>query len=90
MAKCLNGGACVNGKCMCKKGFEGELCEVNLNEGSNAGWIILLILIIAAAGVGIYLLVKKNQNSWTKSGAGEASYKSEFIENNQKQTEIKN
>lgn len=89
MAKCLNGGACVNGKCVCRKGYEGELCETDLNSGSNAGWIILLILVIAAAGVGIYLLIRKNQDSWTKSGAGEDSYKGEFIEHNAKQTEVK-
>jgi hypothetical protein len=27
LAKCQNGGACFNGKCLCKEGFYGEYCE---------------------------------------------------------------
>ena len=29
MAKCLNRGACLNGKCVCQKDFYGEFCEDN-------------------------------------------------------------
>ena len=45
MAKCLNGGACVNGKCVCAKNFYGDFCEQNTLESSNAGWYILIFLI---------------------------------------------
>lgn len=27
LARCKNGGACFNGKCLCKEGFYGEFCE---------------------------------------------------------------
>lgn len=29
LASCLNGGACFNGKCICKDDFYGEFCEIN-------------------------------------------------------------
>ena len=38
IASCLNGGACFNGKCMCRNGFSGEFCE---NESKEI-FIILL------------------------------------------------
>jgi hypothetical protein len=88
LSKCLNGGACVNGKCVCRKNFDGEFCENDLTASSNIGWIILIILIIAAGAVGGYLIFKKNQDSWTKSG-NEDQYNNQFIENNKKETEIK-
>lgn len=90
MAKCLNGGACVNGKCICRKNFEGEICEVELNGSSNLGWIILLILLIAALIVGGVLVYKhlKNEGSW-KSEESTGKYNSKFLENNAKAEEIK-
>jgi hypothetical protein len=24
--QCMNGGACLNGQCKCRKGFEGDYC----------------------------------------------------------------
>ena len=29
LASCLNGGACFNGKCICREDYHGELCEFN-------------------------------------------------------------
>ncbi len=29
LASCLNGGACFNGKCICREDFYGEWCEFN-------------------------------------------------------------
>ena len=26
--QCMNGGQCLNGKCVCRKGFEGTFCNV--------------------------------------------------------------
>lgn len=86
MAKCQNGGACVNGKCICPKNFAGEFCEDNLTEESNAGWWILIIIFLAALGVGGYLLFKKNQDSWMANKKG--GLEGNFIEKNQKPTQI--
>ncbi len=86
MAKCLNGGACVNGSCVCKKNFQGEFCEIDQNGGSNLGWIILIILIFSAVIVGGFLLFRKTQESWMKPEND--SYKKEFIEDKKKETNI--
>lgn len=32
MARCLNGGACINGKCECLNDYEGDFCEINSNK----------------------------------------------------------
>ncbi|CAL8103565.1 unnamed protein product [Calicophoron daubneyi] len=29
---CENGGLCIRGKCICKKGFEGDRCEIDTDE----------------------------------------------------------
>jgi hypothetical protein len=90
MAKCLNGGACVNGKCVCQKNFDGEFCENNLIETSNAGWIILVIVLLAALGVGVYLLFinKKIPDSWTGNKQQDPNLQNEFIEKDQKPINI--
>ncbi len=66
MAKCLNGGACVNGKCICTKTFGGDFCEEDLTSDSSWVWWVLIFLLLAAAGIGGYLLFKKNEDTWTK------------------------
>ena len=33
IASCLNGGACFNGKCICKNGYSGEFCQ-NESKGN--------------------------------------------------------
>ena len=88
MAKCQNGGACLNGQCVCQKGFSGDFCEENENESSNIGWYILIILFLAALGVGGYLLYKKNQDSWQKSGGDNDGPNKQFIEGEKKPTMI--
>jgi len=87
LSKCLNGGACVNGECKCKKGFKGSFCEIDLMKGSNLGWILLIILILLSIGVGAYMLFRKNQNSWTKTGT-KNEYRKDFIENKKEEMEI--
>lgn len=87
LSKCLNGGACVNGICKCRKGFKGDFCEVDLMKGSNLGWILLIILIILSIAVGGYMLFKKNQTSWTKTGT-KNEYRKDFIENKKEEMEI--
>jgi len=92
MAKCLNGGACVNGKCVCQKDFDGEFCENSLTESSNAGWIILIVLLLAAVGVGVYLLFinKKNSDQWVNNNNNQSNtdVNQDFIEKNQKPINI--
>ena len=55
MGKCLNGGSCFNGKCLCLKGFSGDFCEDSESSSSKAWlWILLTILGICALGAGVY------------------------------------
>ena len=68
IGKCLNGGACQNGACACREGFEGETCAVEgknrfnftthffivVKEGGLIGWIIVFTILILVA-VGLYL-----------------------------------
>ena len=72
MGKCLNGGSCFNGKCLCLKGFSGEFCE-DYEGGSSKTWlwILLIIILIAALCAGFYYYIlpwlqKKNPDfvSW--------------------------
>ena len=56
MARCNNGGACFNGKCICLQEFYGEFCEHSINESSGTGWIIfILVLLIALIAGGVYV-----------------------------------
>ena len=55
MGKCLNGGSCFNGKCLCAKGFTGDFCESKEGEHSFTWlWILLCIVLLAVAGFLIY------------------------------------
>jgi len=54
LARCKNGGACFNGKCLCTEQFYGDFCEYNKNESSSLAWIVLLILLLAVAGGAVY------------------------------------
>jgi len=51
LGKCLNGGSCFNGKCLCLDGFSGEFCE---SSGGGSGFLTFLkyLAILAAAVVG--------------------------------------
>ena len=60
MGKCLNGGSCFNGECLCVKGYTGEFCEDEEGHSSLTWlWIILGLLGIGASGYGIYYLWPK-------------------------------
>ena len=79
MAKCQNGGACFNGKCMCLEGFSGEFCEETKGEGIN--WLLILLILIAVALIGAiiyYFINKKFFKSWTTTN--KSSIKQPFTE----------
>ena len=51
LGKCLNGGSCFNGECMCLEGFSGKFCQNIESEGSLAWlWILIVLIILAVAG----------------------------------------
>ena len=56
MGKCLNGGSCFNGKCLCVDGFSGDFCEDD-NKTSSKTWIWVLLGILLLIGL-IYLIYK--------------------------------
>ena len=66
MGKCLNGGTCFNGECLCVKGFSGEFCENEKGQSSLTWlWILLGLIILGIAGYLIYKYWDKIQ-SWFK------------------------
>jgi hypothetical protein len=66
MGKCLNGGTCFNGECLCVKGFNGEFCENEKGQSSLTWlWILLGLIILGIAGYLIYKYWDKIQ-SWFK------------------------
>ena len=74
MGKCLNGGSCFNGECLCVKGFSGEFCEDD-NKSSSKTWLWVLLIIICLIGLG-YLgykfypyIMSKCREGWTKSNS---------------------
>ena len=74
MGKCLNGGSCFNGECLCVKGFSGEFCEDD-NKSSSKTWLWVLLIIICLIGLG-YLgykfypyIMSKFREGWTKSNS---------------------
>ena len=56
MGKCLNGGTCFNGECLCVNGFIGEFCE-NEKGQSSLTWLWILLGLICLGIVG-YLIYK--------------------------------
>ena len=75
MGKCLNGGSCFNGECLCLKGYTGEFCEDEEGHSSLTWlWVILGLLGIGAVGCGIYYFwgkimdfFKRKYQPWTMS-----------------------
>ena len=68
MGKCLNGGSCFNGKCLCAEGFEGEFCEDKEGEHSFTWiWILLAIVLVGVIGYLIYRY-KDNIKVWIDRG----------------------
>lgn len=69
MGKCLNGGSCFNGECLCLKGYTGEFCEDEEGQSSLTWlWILLGLLGIGAAGYGIYYFWPKIKDCFTNKG----------------------
>ena len=60
MGKCLNGGSCFNGKCLCAKGFTGEFCE-SIEGQHSFTWLWILICLALLAVVG-FLIYKYREN----------------------------
>ena len=55
MGKCLNGGSCFNGKCLCAEGFVGEFCESIEGQHSLTWlWILICLALLAVVGFLIY------------------------------------
>ena len=55
MGKCLNGGSCFNGKCLCAKGFIGEFCQSIEGQHSLTWlWILICLALLAVVGFLIY------------------------------------
>ena len=72
MGKCLNGGSCFNGECLCVDGFTGEFCQYD-EKSSSKTWLWILIGIICLIGL-IYLgyklyprIKRLCKEGWTKS-----------------------
>ena len=60
MGKCLNGGSCFNGQCLCLKGFSGDFCEEEDGQSSLTWlWILLGLIGLGATGYGIYYFWSK-------------------------------
>ena len=72
MGKCLNGGSCFNGECLCVNGYTGEFCEDD-NKSSSKTWLWVLLAIIclgglAFAGYKYYpYIMRKCRGGWIKS-----------------------
>ena len=70
MGKCLNGGSCFNGECLCVEGFSGEFCEDEKNKSSSKTWLWILLLIICLIGLGYlgykYDIINKFKDGWLK------------------------
>ena len=63
MGKCLNGGTCFNGECLCIKGFTGEFCENEKGQSSLTWlWILLGLIILGVVGYLIYKYWNKIKN----------------------------
>ena len=55
LGKCLNGGSCFNGKCLCLEGFSGDFCEDTEGQMSLTWlWYLIIIAILGVAGYFIY------------------------------------
>ena len=73
MGKCLNGGSCFNGECLCVEGFSGEFCENEENQSTSKNWLWIILFIICLIGLG-YLgykyypqIMSKCREGWTKT-----------------------
>ena len=72
MGKCLNGGSCFNGVCLCIDGFSGEFCEDNIKSSSKTLlWIlfgIVCLVVLGYLGYKMYpFIMRKCREGWTKT-----------------------
>ena len=69
IGKCLNGGSCFNGKCLCLENYSGEFCENEKGQSSSLTWLWILLGLICAGGVafGIYKYWDTIKNSFRKT-----------------------
>lgn len=67
LGKCLNGGSCFNGECLCSKGFSGDFCE-NSSESSSKAWLWIFLGLLGAGGAGYlayWFFTNKSSQGWT-------------------------
>ena len=97
MGKCLNGGSCFNGECLCVEGFSGDFCE-NEEGKHSTKWLFYLLGFILLGGA-LYLIWKywdkiknlfKKTQPWTTNQQQNASFafkeeqsKNNFVDPNQ-------
>ena len=68
MGKCLNGGTCFNGECLCVKGFTGEFCENEKGQSSLTWlWVLLWLIILGVVGYLIYKYWDKIKNMFKRT-----------------------
>ena len=68
MGKCLNGGTCFNGECLCVNGFIGEFCENEKGQSSLTWlWILLGLIIFGIVGYLIYKYWNKIKSLCSKT-----------------------
>jgi len=84
LGKCLNGGNCFNGKCLCPEGFSGDFCENKKGSSNVLKYLGILALIVVLSGLG-YLLVSnfdKIKNMFNDLLRKRKDVKNIFNENN--------
>jgi hypothetical protein len=69
LARCNNGGACFNGKCICTAEFYGDYCESSINESSGAGWIILILIMLIVLIAGAIYVITRNKGGLSVMGS---------------------
>ena len=82
MARCNNGGACFNGKCICTSDFYGDYCESSYNESSGAGWIVLILILLIVLIAGAVYVLTRNKDSLVGNRPFSAGLENNFNENN--------
>ena len=64
----MNGGVCINGVCQCRKGFQGNFCQIKEYVPDSTNYtkylkyflfFIIMILAIVVLFVGAYLLFRQ-------------------------------
>ena len=90
MGKCLNGGTCFNGECLCVNGFIGEFCENEKGQSSLTWlWILLGLIILGIVGYVIYKYWDKIKSlltrtqPWTTTNKNEVNSGFDEKKNNQ-------